>query len=313
MISSQDIIDIKVYNRLTKIVGGGVGDVHILSCPITNKELATELLCGLDPNYSTNRLVIYSGWLEPVPNIKLFITCIDIIIDNMIENINTNYLWHGKCFTSFPSSTEVFLNHSLSFDKNVAFTGFTIRDENKTILYSVKSPPLDHKAYTFYKVPLNQNFSTQHIHRHRNFFPTGPEPFCESNQSTSFMNINFANMDGAYYLKLRDLRGFFFHKDLHKLFGLKSTLGAADLVQSQCTVGWWTDIKSMDTWRAVVVEKNTTVPVTANDISLSKAGLFPSPYTNLTEYTLHQLYMSKCQKIYNVNDKLMDFVGYEKY
>ena len=76
------------------------GSIHTLMCPIVDKDLEKELLCGLDAKYSTGNAILYSGfvmnYLPDGGSVNIF--CIDLVVDNMMKNFDTRYVWHGKCF-----------------------------------------------------------------------------------------------------------------------------------------------------------------------------------------------------------------------
>ena len=91
---------IKTFNSLLdrKRFPNMTGAVHALACPIKNKKLIKELLCNLDPKYSTSNIVFYSGVIKNIIVPFINIMCVDLIVHNMLENFDTKYLWHRKCF-----------------------------------------------------------------------------------------------------------------------------------------------------------------------------------------------------------------------
>ena len=209
-----------------------VGSVHTLACPISNKCLHDELLCGLDPKYSTSYLIFYSGFINNVnPKGPIHITCVDLNVKNMLTNVDTKYLWFGKCFMNVPSSTELLLAHDLKLEREETFTSYAF-GINNTTYYKATLPPLTDSAYTFTPIADDVNFSTQHIHSFSSFYQSTPEPFCAANESSAIMNINFGKMEGTYALKLKNLDNVFIHEDFGKMLGIKSSLTRNDLVEN---------------------------------------------------------------------------------
>ena len=68
----------------------------------------------------------------------------------------------------------------------------------------------------------------------------------------------------------------------------------------------------MDTLRAVSVYQNVSTPVTPYDESLSKLEYFPSPYDKMSSDVVSTLSVSMSDQSYNANNKIMEFVGYQK-
>ena len=304
-------MDIKTFNTLldpVKFPQINIA-VHLLTCPIVNKKLEKELLCGLDPKYSTSHIIFYSGYIKNTINPFISIACVDLIVTNMLENVETKYLWHGKCFFSpRPAATEIYKNFSIDLIKDDDFTEFTIKQEN--VFYRAKLPKLTDPSYTVDR-PKNTLLSTQNTHLFTNFFSTYEQTYCHKNLSTAVMNINFKDFEGLYYLKLENLDDITFGQDYGKFLGLENLNGKEDLDNSACAASFMIDGNFMDTYRGVSVYKNTTVPVKPGDVSLSKLKDFPCPFQNLNDEVIKNLTLDKNTVRYNLNEKIMETLNYK--
>ncbi len=96
--SFETNFEIKYFNNLInkEKYPSWIGSIHTLSCPIKNKDLINELLCGLDPKYSTDTIILYSGFIYNTMVPAIYINCVDLVVHNMLENVDTKYLWHGN-------------------------------------------------------------------------------------------------------------------------------------------------------------------------------------------------------------------------
>lgn len=318
------------YNHEVKTFGTSLipspalrGSVHVLRCPIISKELEDELLCGLDPKYSTHEIVFYSGFInDPYPAgipgapPKLSITCIDVIVHNMLKNLDTKFLWHGKCYMNLPAPTEVYFPHDVSMRFDNHSTEYNLTESGKT-LYNLKMPALSDPSYTTYQLPDNKSLSTVHIHMHDKFSSMGPVPdFCPAKPlSTSVMNINFGNMKKSYYLKLKNLDDLTISPDFSVKLGLKNPLNKASLDQTKCIAGFWHDIRTMDTLRAVTVAKNVTMPPKNENEPLSTMAHFPRPYEHMSDEILRNLTVLRDQANtrYDVNTEFMKIKHCDEY
>ena len=153
------------------------GSVHTLICPIISKELENELLCGLDKKYSLSKFIFYSGYASLNNGNKISISCIDILVKNMLENVDTEYLFHGKCYVNFPAYTEEYLIHSVGMKESKDSFKYSLKSGNKEY-YSIKMPPLNDSSYLTYQLPDDWFASTAHTHSFTSFFNTGKHDFC---------------------------------------------------------------------------------------------------------------------------------------
>ncbi len=307
--------EVKVFNSLLDAktnFPNFYGNVHALVCPVKSQSLIDEILCS--PNakkYTTPNLVIYSGYILNTYLPKIYITCIDMVIDNsnLLENVDTKYLWHGKCFSHpVPFTSEPLLNHETTLDLNETSATYSIKS-NGTTYYRASLLGLNHSSYRYDAIPNDVFFSTQHVHRFEKFSNNRREDFCQLNQSTAIMNINFGQMYGAYYTKLANLDNIFIHENFKDIFGIKTSFTKNDLDGTNCAASFWIGIKYMNTIRAVDVFPNVSTPVSSSVPSLSLSSDFPVPFNNMSQEAIKNLTLLKSQSRYNVNEKIMEFLN----
>ena len=297
---------IKIFpNPLTQTSHPGLhGDVIALTCPISSIVLHDELLCGINSDLSTNNFIYYSGYISGVvPNMNISISCIDVVIKNIVKS-KGEYLWNGKCFMNMPSPTEVFLPHSNIINKmDVGLEYSTMI--NNVDMFKIELPPLSSSEYVMNDIG-NKSFVTSHIHQAKGFYGSAPETFCSKEHETSIMNIVFKDMDAAYYIKLENLDNVFINDNFASAVGL-SSLSKNDLVQDKCFASVWSNIKYMNTIRAIDVS-DPTQPVQNSTVSLSVLSNFPHPYDNMSSNQINDMHLSDNNSYY-VNDVIMDYMS----
>ncbi len=233
----------KTYSGLIsrKIFPNFVGSVHTLTCPILSKELETELLCGADPKYSTGQVVLYSGYLQDTFVPKFSISCIDLLLknDKLLNNVDTDIIWHGKCFISFPTATEIFLNHEVTIE--YTNTSSTYKLESGGVeYYSIELPPITDSRYTSVALPDDKLLTTAHSHIFTSFFKSPIPNYCPvpEERTISLMNINFSKMlDKSYIIKATatDMK---FNPEISTLFGLANRFDETTLDTTKCSAAF---------------------------------------------------------------------------
>ena len=208
-------------------------------------------------------------------------------------------------FSPYPSATEVFKNFDYKLDNDNASTQVSIKSNVKT-LYQAKFHPL--RKFSKEVSAKDTFYSTQHNHLFTKFYSNNETTYCHSNLSTAIMNINF-KFDGVYYLPLSNLNNVDITKDYGSFAGLKHLSGKRDLDEKKCVASFWTVGSYMNTLRAVSVGKNTSVPITPYDVSLSREIDFPYPFKKMSNEVIRNITMDKNTKRYNLNDKVSYFLS----
>lgn len=294
----------------------GYGSVNILNCKLKkDTPLEDEILCGLDKSLSTRNLLIYSGFIYP-ENTHIF--CIDLVIDNTIPQLPTNYIWWGKCYVNKNTSpTELFLNHTSNYEiTQDELIYSTTNSLNNELLFRVKSPSLTTpKVYQSVFPQVNQNLTTQHIHTFREFYSESvlgrKESMCETNLSTSIMNINFKDPQGGiHFNKIDDIKDqIFISGNLASVLGISSELSTE--IFDECHESHYFNLTKMDTFRAVSVLPNQTMPPLPGNKTQSRLSEYPEPFLSgvgddfLIFNGLHNPIVD-----YNINNRIMEMAGY---
>ena len=287
------------------------GTVHTLLCPILNKDLEKELLCGLDPAYSTSNVIIYSGYIGEVGPTPINIFCVDLIIHNKLKNVNTKYLWHGKCFINVASPTEVFLPHDINFEDSATNTVYSMK-VNDNLIYEAKLPALNEENYKTYDIQDDEYLTTSHFHIFDYFYTKEVNSYCPVNakQETSFMTINFGNIEKVYLKKLNNLDDIFIDENFGKNFGFSAPFNKESLDNTNCVASFLHEIKYMDTGRVIAVDKDVNIPPLPTDKSLSTTETMPKPYDNMSKDVIKSLgVLTELQKSnsFDINNAIMDF------
>jgi hypothetical protein len=252
------------------------GNVNVLACDIQNPKLLEELLCGMDSKLATNKVVIYSGYIDLIPggSKEVNIFCVDLIMDNIIESLNSKYVWQGKCVYNNPSASEILLSSQLTLDINSEKVVYTMK-MNENIKLQINSPPLTSSLYQ--KVTPNSNVSTAHIHRHNTYFDDSVGKFCEANEMASIMNINFIGTEEIYYAKI-DTADVYLSPDFFSIFGFENAYSTADL--ANCWNSYLIRPDVMDVIRAIYVEEDS-YPPEKGEMGMNKLSDFPKPFDEL--------------------------------
>jgi len=310
-------MEIKYFNGVfsEKLTPDLYGSIHILQCPLVNKDLEKELLCGLHAKYSTGNVLLYSGSIKNVlsngDDINLF--CIDLVVDNMLKNFDTRYLWHGKCFISSLSPTEVLLDHKIEFKDTVNQTMYSITT-NGSMIYKASLPALKEQNYAAYDVKDDEYLTTSHFHIFDDFYTPKIKDYCPTKvQDTGLMTVKFGKMDKVYLRKLDNLNDIFIAENFGKYFGFSSSFNKNSLDINNCVTGFIHDIKYMDTGRAIAVNKDVTIPLAEDVKSLSTTKTIPAPFDDIDVDIIRQLgVLTELQKSqsFDVNNAIMDYFLY---
>jgi len=280
-----------------------LGNVNVLACDIQSPKLLEELLCGMDSKLSTNKVVIYSGYIDIIPGgaKEVNIFCVDLIMDNVLESLNSNYLWQGKCFHNNPSASEILFSSQLALDENEEKVVYTMK-VNDNLKMQVNSPPLS--SGTYLKVtPSNLNVTTAHIHRHNTFYDDSVGKFCDTNEMASIMNINFVGTEQIYYSKI-DNKDVYLSPDFFTLFGFENQYSTADL--ANCWNSYLIKPSIMDVFRAIYVDE-ASYPPEKGEMGMNKLSDFPKPFDQLGKDFTEFAYLDTNQ--YNWNDEMMDLIN----
>lgn len=290
-------------------IKGFYGTVHVLMCPVLNEDLHKELLCGLDERYSTRNVVIYSGFTK---NLKtdLNVFCIDLVVENSLKRFNTQYLWHGKCFTSTSQPTEYLFPHNISFIDGKEKAIYEL-NKNQKILYKASLPALNDTNYETHDIKDDEYLTTSHFHLFENFYTKEIKEYCPANAylNTGIMTINFGKMDKTYNKKLNNLDDIFIDDNLGKHFGFKAPFNKKSFDNTNCVASFWHDLGLMETGRILAVDKNSQVPPLKSDKSLSTTKTLPEPYVNMKAKLIEQmrtLTEKQRTKSFDINNAIMD-------
>ncbi len=205
-----------------------------------SKELENELLCGLDPKFSTGNVILYSGLIlnTLVPNYS--ITCIDLILknDKLLINFDSDIIWHGKCFASILAATEVYLNHELFIEFNNSTSSYKMNSQGENY-YSIELPPLLDSRYI--SIDLGDRLlSTAHSHIFDSFFNSSSFEYCPvpEKRTMSIMNINFSKMLDKIYVIKTNANEIKINPKISNLFGLVNRFDETTLDTSKCSASF---------------------------------------------------------------------------
>lgn len=277
---------------------------QVLVCPIINKELEKELLCGMPQELSTSNIMIYTRTIELNKNLKVSFTCADIIVKNSNLYLNTDFMFNGKCFTNgdvsnFP--TEIFWDHEVMHEVSQKRVTTRVIKDSST-LFEMNLPPLKSRNY-FYE-PTNGIVGSLWIENFVEKYKTNriPYPFCQEDLRTNLANYR-NNYQDAFFLQLPNLDSIQISDKFGFELGFKSGLNKEDFQQDLCVAAILYEGKGgKDTSISYEFFVNSA---TGNISRESIAKNLPYPVSLLDSNVKN---LGRSDKFYNFNDRLMDFV-----
>ena len=286
---------------------GWKGTVHALMCPLLDKELEKELLCGMDPKYSKSTLVI-STVTQSVFPVNLF--CIELMLDNMLKDVNGHYIRHGKCFMNAPDQVEVFFDHKIEVKETKDLTMIKA-SANGEIFYESDLPGLEvENAYETFELPEEDFITGTHINYFEHFYSKQVGEWCPAKpQGASLMTVNFGQTNKFFTRKLENLDHVFVSDKMASLFGLKNPLNKDSFDASNCVTTFVHDIKLMDNYNVIAVDRGTSIPLNKDTVSHATTANLPMPFDKMgREIIRNMTVLTEVQRHnkFDLNNALMD-------
>lgn len=289
-------------------VPAGHYSTRVLVCPIINKELEKELLCGMPEELSTSKFVLFTRSVELETGLKISFTCFDMIIKNPNSYINSDFIFNGKCFTNSeldPFPAEIFWDHEVIHDENLRYIRTRII-KDQSILFDMKLPPTTSSSYNYEYINgivgilfienLVERFKTDRV----------PFPFCQADQKTGIVNYR-NNYKHAFYLQMPNLDDVVISEKLGFELGLQTGLKKEDFKQDSClaallqegTGGSQGDLGMVPVGRYEFLIDQKTDEISDE----SSAKNLPHPFTLLENVED----LTKYDKFYNFIDRIIDY------